>query len=273
MNIKTALRQLTTWFEEYAKGFSSDDPFVQENIDLKKHHTLRVRGLILDIGQSINLDEDNICVAEACAILHDIGRFEQYRKYGTFSDAKSVNHAALGVRIIRELEVLKNFPSAVREIIIRSVGCHNMSRISGKKNKDWLLFLKLVRDADKIDILFVVTEYYKNSASGSNKVLELHLPDIDIISDAVYQPLVNENIAFVKDLRSLNDFKLYQMGWIYDLYFRRSLQIIKTRRYLEIIRNSLSGSSKKADEVYQKAKAFLDKKLKNPENILQISHY
>ena len=82
MNIKTALQQLTTWFEEYAKGFSSDDPFVQENIDLKKHHTLRVRNLVMDIGQSISLDEDNMCVAEACAILHDIGRFEQYRKYG-----------------------------------------------------------------------------------------------------------------------------------------------------------------------------------------------
>ena len=263
MDIKTALSELSSWVEKYIKGFSSDDPDVQKNIDLKKNHTFRVKDAISDIGKSINLNINDMCIAEACAILHDIGRFEQHRKYGTFSDSLSENHAALGVRIIRERNVLKNFPPLAREVIIRSVGCHNMSFIPNN-NKDWILFLKLLRDADKIDILYVVTDYYKNNASGSNKALELHLPDIDIISDAVYKSLANGKIALLKDLRSLNDFKLYQMGWVYDLNFSRSLRIIEERGYLEKIRDSFRESSKKAEEIYKIVKAFLERRVCDP---------
>lgn len=264
MNIKTALQQLTTWFENYAKGFTCDDPANQENIDLKTNHTFRVRDAILDIGTSIALNEEDMYLAEACALLHDIGRFEQHRRYGTFSDSISENHAALGVRIIREYGALKNFLPAARKIIIRSVGCHNMSSIPEKNNRDWVKFLKLVRDADKIDILYVITEYYKNSVSGSNKALELHLPDTDIISDSVYTSLAKGQIALVKDLCSLNDFKLYQMGWIYDFNFIRSLQIVKERGYLNMIRNALPKSSKKAEEIYQITNTYLDNKLNDP---------
>ena len=263
MDIKTALSDLTNWFEEYVKGFGSEDPGARENIELKKNHTFRVRDAILDIGKSIDLNEEDMCIAEACALLHDIGRFEQYRRFGTFSDSQSVNHASLGVRIIRELEVLKNFPPSTGKIIIPTVGCHNMSSVPEKNNKEWILFLKLVRDADKIDILYVVTEYYKTSASGSNKVLELHLPDTDIISDAVYNPLAKGHIALVKDLGSLNDFKLYQMGWVYDLNFTRSLRIIRERGYLEMLRNSLPETSDKAEKIYQITRGYLDIKLKD----------
>ncbi len=264
MDIQEALSQLTIWFDDYVKGFASADPDVQENIDLKKYHTFRVRDTVLDIGKSIDLNEEDLLLSEACALLHDVGRFEQHRRYGTFSDSKSENHATLGVRIIREHEVLKNFPPAARKIIIRSVGCHNMSFISEKNKRDWIKFLKLVRDADKIDILYVVTEYYRTSARGSNKALEMHLPDTNIISDAVYVPLSKGQIALVKDLCSLNDFKLYQMGWVYDLNFLRSLQIIKERGYLEMLRNALPESSQKADKIFQITSDYLEEKSHAP---------
>ncbi|MBN2419481.1 MAG: HD domain-containing protein [Deltaproteobacteria bacterium] len=264
MDIKAALSQVTTWFTGYVKGYASDDSNAQENIDLKINHTFRVRSIIVDIGTSMHLKKDEICIAEACALLHDIGRFEQYRRYGTFSDSKSENHAHLGVRIIREHDVLKNFPLEAKKIIIRSVGCHNMSFIPEKGNKKWILFLKLLRDADKIDILYVVTEYYKNSVRGSNRVLELHLPDTDTISEAIYEPLLNGKIALVKDLCSLNDFKLYQMGWVYDMYFSRTLQIVKEREYLEKLRDALPKSSEKADKIYQAIITFLENRISKP---------
>jgi len=144
------------------------------------------------------------------------------------------------------------------------VGCHNMSLIPEKNSNDWIGFLKLLRDADKIDILYVVTEYYKNSPSGSNKALELHLPDTDTISDAVYTLLKRGKIALAKDLCSLNDFKLYQMGWVYDLNFSRSFQIIKERNYLEMIRSSLPASSQKVEKIYQITRTYLEMKSQTP---------
>ena len=272
MDIKTALSQLTKWFEDYVTGFASNDPDSRENIDLKKNHTIRVRNEIIDIGNSINLNKEDMYIAEACALLHDIGRFEQLKRYGTFSDARSENHALLGVKIITENNVLKNFSPEAGKIIIHSVGCHNMSSIPETDNKDRPVFLELVRDADKIDILHVVTEYYKNSPSGSNRALEMNLPDTDIISEAVCEPLAKGHIALIKDLRSLNDFKLYQMGWIYDLNFSRSLQIIKERGYLELLRDALPKSSQTVEEIYQITSTFLENKIADPKNIYAVSH-
>jgi putative nucleotidyltransferase with HDIG domain len=252
---------LTNWFEEYVNSFLSGQQESDINVELKKNHTLRVRDAIIDIGKSIALHEDDMSIAEACAILHDVGRFEQHKKYGTFSDANSENHAALGVRIIRKHDVLRDFPHECREIIIRSVGCHNMPAIPKGFNPNSLEFLKLIRDADKIDILYVVTDYYMTSASGSNKVLELHLPDTDTISDEIFEPLASGRIAQVKNLRSLNDFKLYQMGWIYDLNYKRSLEIIKERQYLEKLRDALPDKSDRADQVYHITSSYLYNKL------------
>ncbi len=259
MALKTALENLTSWFEEYVNSFISGDPESDINVELKKHHTIRVRHAIIDVGKSIALNEDNMSIAEACAILHDIGRFEQYKNYGTFSDSISENHAALGVKIIREHNALRDFSAECREIIIRSVGCHNMPAIPSGFNPDSLEFLKLIRDADKIDILYVVTDYYMTSVSGTNKVLELHLPDTETISDEVFKPLASGRIAQVKNLRSLNDFKLYQMGWVYDLNYRRSLQIIKEKQYLERLREALPKRSDRADQIYHITCSYLDK--------------
>ncbi|NLD38608.1 MAG: HD domain-containing protein [Desulfatiglans sp.] len=261
MDLKTALLNLTAWFEKYVKGFISGHSESDINVELKKNHTIRVREAIIDIAKSIALDEEDMSVAEACAILHDIGRFEQYRRYRTFSDSISENHAALGVRIIREQDVLRDFPAECREVIIRSVGCHNMPAIPSGFSPESIEFLKLIRDADKIDILYVVTEYYMTSASGSNRVIELHLPDTETISDEVFKPLTSGQIAQVDNLRSLNDFKLYQMGWVYDLNYRRSLEIIRERKYLEMLREALPEVSDRADQVYRITNEYLDKKL------------
>ncbi|MBN1908056.1 MAG: HD domain-containing protein [Deltaproteobacteria bacterium] len=261
MDLKTALLNLTTWFEEYVKGFITGYPESDMNVELKKNHTIRVRDAIIDVGKSIALNHEDISIAEACAILHDIGRFEQHKKYGTFSDSQSENHAALGVKIIREHDALRDFPPECREIIIRSVGCHNMPAIPSGFNPDSIEFLKLIRDADKIDILYVVTDYYMTSASGTNKVLELHLPDTETISDEIFKPLASGQIAQVNNLRSLNDFKLYQMGWIYDLNYIRSLQIIRERQYLERLREALPVVSDRADQIYRIACSYLDNKL------------
>jgi putative nucleotidyltransferase with HDIG domain len=261
VDIKTALMNLSTWFEEYVQGFLTGNQESDINVELKKNHTIRVRDAIIDVGKSISLNEEERSIAEACAILHDIGRFEQHKKYGTFADAKSENHAALGVNIIRDHNALRDFSVECREIIIRSVGCHNMPEIPSGFKSDSLEFLKLIRDADKIDILFVVTEYYMNYASGSNRVLELHLPDTEAISDEVFKPLSSGRIAQVKNLRSLNDFKIYQMGWVYDLNYRRSMQIIRERQYLEMLRKALPAESDRADQIYRVTNNYLDKKL------------
>ena len=61
------------------------------------------------------------------------------------------------------------------------------------------------------------------------------------------------------NLKTVNDFKLLQMGWIYDVNFPRTFQIVREKGYLEIVRDALSVSSARATDVYARARAYLDR--------------
>ena len=192
MDLQDLLPKLKHWLKEYAEQFASTDPSVQAALDLKLGHTQRVCEAILDIGRHEGLSDEDLRVAEAAALLHDIGRFEQYRKYGTFSDTRSENHALLGVKVIREKRILENIDPIKARIIVRSVECHNKATLWAEGNGRGLLFMKLVRDADKLDIWRVVTDYYGSVPKERNRAIELNLPDAPDISDAVCRSFMKE---------------------------------------------------------------------------------
>jgi hypothetical protein len=197
-------------------------------------------------------------------LLHDIGRFEQYRRYRTFVDSKSENHAALGVKIIEENRLLKEFGPDSAAIIRRAVACHNRLGVPEDGGEKFLLILRMLRDADKIDIWRVVTGYYHRPDNSRNPAVELDLPDTDDISDAVYRELAAGRSARMADLEVLNDFKLLQIGWVFDLNFPRSFELVLERRYLEAIRDALPREDRRVEDIYSKARAYLeDRMLKN----------
>jgi len=250
---------LNAWFEDYVLQFSSDDPIVQESMDLKREHSLRVCEAIVDIGRSLDLSREDLCIAEVAALLHDIGRFEQYKRYRTFADYKSEDHAALGVKVIQVNRVLHGLKPALAEMIVRVVGCHNRADLPVGEDERCLFFLRLLRDADKVDIWRVVTEYYQNAGHDRNQTIELDLPDRPQISDAVYKTLMNGKLVQMTDLKTLNDFKVLQIGWVYDINFPRTFEIIRENKYLEMISGSLPETSVRAAEVYERARAHLER--------------
>jgi putative nucleotidyltransferase with HDIG domain len=262
MNLNTFVPELKRRVEHYVSKYASPDPNIQAALDLKLAHTLRVRQASLDIGKSEGLSGDDLYVAEAAALLHDIGRFEQFRRYQTFADARSENHADLGVQVIDENGFLKPIDGETARVILRAVQCHNKASLPVGENGRGLFFMKLLRDADKVDIWHVVTEYYGQMHGKRNQTLELNLPDTPEVSNAVCESLLKGNMVRMKDLKTLNDFKLLQMGWVYDVNFRRTFQIVKEREYLEKIRRVLPKNEGRITEVYELAENYVHEKLK-----------
>jgi hypothetical protein len=260
MDLENFLPDLKLWLKNYIKGFASRDPNIQGALDLKQAHTRRVCKAILDIGRHEGLSDDDLYVAEITALLHDIGRFEQYRKYRTFSDARSENHALLGVKAIEDNGLLESLDPENARVVIRAVKCHNRAALPTHENGRGLFFMKLLRDADKVDIWQVVTGYYQNAHRERNQTIELNLPDGPEISDAVCRSLMKGHIAKMADLKTLNDFKLLQIGWIYDVNFHRTFQMVQEKKYLERILEALPENSIPIKEVYERAMAFLNLK-------------
>lgn len=251
--------ELKEWFSGYVKRYQSVDLEYQQNIDLKEEHTKRVCSEILDIGKSLGLNFADLCLAEVMALFHDIGRFEQYAHYGTFLDFKSEDHAMLGVKVIREEAVLSRFDQSTQDLILRTIAYHNRADLPKDETERCLFFTRLLRDADKLDILRVVTDYYGQKDGLKNGAIELGLPDTPEISDDVCKDLMEGRIVSMSSLKTLNDFKLLQMGWIYDINFPRTFQCVLERGYLQMIRDVLPHSNRMS-QIYSAVQSYLEQK-------------
>ncbi|MBP1748664.1 MAG: metal-dependent phosphohydrolase [Deltaproteobacteria bacterium] len=243
------LTELKGWFTKYVHTFRCSDPDKQQNIDLKEEHTMRVCKEISTIGKQLGLNGDELRLAEIIALLHDVGRFEQYTRYHTFIDGKSENHAELGVAIIKRSGILNQLDGAVNNLIIRSIQYHNRHSLPDHESEVCLFFSKLLRDADKLDIWKISTDFYLRKEIKRNVVIGLDLPDTSGFSEEVYHDLINKRIVDIKHVKNLNDFKLLQIGWVFDINYQPTLDRIKERRYLDMIRTVLP-ESKRIEDIF-----------------------
>ncbi len=230
---------LKDWFSDYTKSFYSTDTEDQKNIMVKVDHTENVCRNVLEIARESSVSEYDTRIAEAVALFHDIGRFPQYARYKTFRDADSVNHGLLGSETLINEKVLERLPDEEQQIIIQAVRFHGAFSIPGSMNGKTLLFLKLIRDADKVDIYRVFIEYYESPLEERASATAFGVPDTPECSNAMLSRILNKEIASYSDIKSENDFRLMKLSWIYDMHFDESVRMLLKRDYLERIINKL----------------------------------
>jgi len=251
------LKIIEFWFENYVQRFKSPDKKYKKNIKLKKDHTYRVCDEIIRIGKNLNLNNQDLNLAKTIALLHDVGRFEQYDRYRTFADYKSENHAELSISILIKEGILEGIDNSTKRIVDFAITHHNNAHLPQQKSDRSLFFAKLIRDADKLDVLYVVTEHYHNKDKEHNDVIEFGLLDPPQISDKVFKNLISGSTVEFKHIQNLNDLKLLQMAWIYDINFPITFHLIKERQYLEKIWEVLPDSDK-AQKAYKAVRSYLD---------------
>lgn len=258
--MKADLSALDNWFSQYCHSFSSPDSEYQRNISLKEHHTHNVRQNILTICREEALSPEQQDIAEIIALFHDIGRFPQYHQYKTFKDSDSVNHAALGVQILTEKHVLAAFSKPVQDVIIKSIRFHNVFILPGFLSPEESLFLKLIRDADKLDIWRVFIEFYTLPEGERASAVGLGFPDVPGFSDEVISTLNNRQIVNLTMLRTMNDFKLLQLSWVFDLNFAASFRMLKCRDYISTLAATLPENAV-ITEAISRIYTYVDEKL------------
>jgi hypothetical protein len=228
------LDKFRIWFDDYVAGFYGDDETVNANIKLKEDHSHRTCKEILYLAGELGLDENQKLISETIALLHDVGRFEQFVKYRTYSDAKSVDHCWLGLEVLENNQVLDGIDRREKLIIQKAIECHGLKELPPGLDDQCLLFSKLIRDADKLDVYYVVMKYYEQYRENpQNFKLGIELPDEPGYSADVIKELLSGRCVDYRKVRNLNDLKLSLLGWVYDVNFKSTLKRIKMCGYLE----------------------------------------
>ena len=150
-------RLLIASFNEYTKNYDVHEI----NISLKIAHTYRVADIAERVAGSIGA---NVDFSWLLGLLHDIGRFEQFKRYGTFIDRKSVDHAEFGADILFRDGLIESFPidgmimESWESIAETTIRLHNKLSLPDDLDPTTHLYAQILRDADKADIFRVLTE-------------------------------------------------------------------------------------------------------------------
>lgn len=227
------------WVKQHIRTFKEVDPLHQRCLDLKEAHTFRVCEAIERIASGIGLLENNTRIAFVTALFHDIGRFPQYQKYRTFRDPDSDNHAKLSIWELNRHHVLETLNFAERQVISRAILFHNRLRIPENLDPETLLHCQLIRDADKVDILRVMSEHFQMAESLRNPVITLGLGPDNLVREEVYSMLLDGQIMNYTKLKTINEFKVLQMSWVFDINFRPTFEILKERDNIGLLAASL----------------------------------
>lgn len=215
-------------FEEYVKNFDISN----ELISLKYNHTYRVCVQSLEISRSIGLDEEKTKLAYLIALLHDIGRFEQAKKYNTFDDINSIDHADYGCDLLFKEGLIRKFVKDTKydKIIEFAIRNHNKYEISNC-DEETLLQSKIIRDADKIDII------YNASMLGQISINS----DESNISDEVKQDFINYKNVYYAHKKTKNDRILTMLSFPFDLNFDYSFNYFKDNKFIDKIYNKIDN--------------------------------
>jgi putative nucleotidyltransferase with HDIG domain len=250
----------TSWFNNYCNSFTELAEIQRLNFNIKKEHSLRVADIALYLSDKLEWTDDERQIAFLVGLLHDIGRFSQLVEFDTFNDEKSVNHAENGVKILKGENLFEQLNIGNKELVFAAILNHNKFKIQDGLTGQELLHAKLIRDADKMDIFRVLTEYYTKRSGTVNHALTWELPKGTNVAPAVAKEVLAGKMVSKKNVASEMDVKIMQLSWVFDLNFRPTFEYLVKNRYLESVYNSLPKNDL-VIEIYRKIKVFTENKI------------
>lgn len=248
------LNKATKEFDQYVKKYD----LTNKRIKGKHLHTYRVMNYCKEIAQSLNLNGEEIKLAQIIGLLHDIARFEQFTKYHTFSDSKSIDHGEYGVQILKEDNLLRKFieDDSYDEIILKSIKNHNKYKIEDGLTEIENLYSKIIRDADKLDIYYETIDFFFDK-DDIDKI------ENDIIEDHIMNQIMEQRQ--VKKGTSENKINnvLVTLAFAFDMNFEYSFKVLKEKDYTNKIIDKFDFKNEETKLKMEEIRKIINKYLKN----------
>ena len=238
-------------FIKYTNNYDLNDSHITRKIS----HSLRVMEVSRKIAENLSLTQEQIDLATLIGLLHDIARFEQRKRYGTYFDKKSIDHGDFAIELLEENNFIRNFieDDKYDKIIKVAIKNHNKYEIEQLDDEEELLQSKIIKDADKIDIFYQLAyQFAKNKDNIENSEISE-----DYIKQLKQEKCILRNIE-----ESAIDELVLITSFIYDIHFDSSLKLIKEENYIEKMFQQFNFNEKtniQVEEILKIAKYYLKK--------------
>ncbi len=238
-------KELIKTFDEYLKNFDLKD----KDILRKYNHSIRVMSLCENIAKDEKLSKDDINLSIVSGLVHDIGRFTQWTTYHSYNDLLTIDHGDLGEELLKN-SLIKKFWYKKEDYssILKSVKYHNKRDLNAKFTPRELLITKVVRDADKIDILHLYL------------TVELEFNENSEISEAAKNDFLGRKLVNHKNVKTDADIVLRTLAFVFDLNFDYSFSYLKENKTIERLFDLIKDKKKYAF-YFDYVKNYIDDKL------------
>lgn len=203
-------------------------------VEIKVEHIMRVAENCKKIATDLKLTEDEIQLAEIIGILHDIGRFEQYRIFNkhtssiTLDNNKKFDHGEAGVEVLKKDNYIRKYieKNVYDDIIYTAIYEHNKYELPKNLSKETELFCKIIRDADKLDIFYeAVCVFWKDS----KKIQEI---EEGKLSEKMLENFYEYKLADNRNRVSEADQILRFTSFVFDMNFPYSFEVLKENDFI-----------------------------------------
>lgn len=248
-------------FKEYIKKY---DP-TNGKIAIKIAHMYRVAEIAKNTAKYLRLSDEDVRLAELIGLLHDIGRFEQIKQFNTFDDKKSINHGELGIKILFQDNLIRQFieDTCYDRIIYLAIINHNknQSLLTKDVTKRERLHMNIIRDSDTLDILNIIIDDNADKKALYDKE---DLTD-ETLSDEIYNEFMKVRELDYGKIKNSADLLITRYMFIWNMNYNYALQEIKNRQYLEKLYNKFIYKDQKTmdriTEIYDMTSRYMNKKL------------
>lgn len=211
-------------FADYTSDYNPRDPLIR----LKLVHTMKVVENMKELLKEEDIAPEYHEAALLCALYHDVGRFEQIKRYQTFIDSKSVPHADLSVSELKRTGFIADRPEKEQEAILNAIAWHSLLKLPEKiEDEEAEVLAKLIRDADKLDIFRVFAQ--EDAQNAAEKPLEEILQES--ITPEVSRSLRNHQCVRKDDRKTSLDIWMTFLGFFYDFNCTSSMKIALDQKW------------------------------------------
>lgn len=246
-------------FKEYANNYDLSNSKVQRKIE----HTYRVESNSKAIAESLGLNNEQVELATLIGLLHDVGRFNQLKIIGNFSDRK-LDHAVEGCRVLFEENRIRDYieDSKYDDLIKKAIYNHNLYSIEDITDEEELLFSRIIIDADKLDLLEMYTkEEWLSDMVGEN------YQTTNMITKEIYEGFLN-NKQIPRSLglhKTMLDVAINSIGFIFDINFEYTFKMLKEKNTMDGIIDNIERINteciEELENVRRHANEYIDGKI------------